>query len=219
MTAAEMLVYFRERYNLSSNVNFGKQDDELYLYLNAAVSRFIKTRVTGNNPRQVGFQGDQKRIDDLRTLVKKESVTLTAESEISNGSNFPMPSDYYIGINCIVNITNSNKTPSDYWTQAKTVDLFTLDDYLHTGNNKPIIDNPLISYYDNKGLVIYDPDDTLAGARLMYVKEPAKISGAQDCDLPEHTHEEVVEIAIKLAIEGIESQRYQTSSDSNMTLE
>ena len=98
MTAAEMLVYFRERYNLSSNVNFGKQDDELYLYLNAAVSRFIKTRVTGNNARQTGFQGDQKRIDDLRTLVTKASVTLTAEAEISNGSNFPMPVDYYIGI-------------------------------------------------------------------------------------------------------------------------
>lgn len=49
---------------------------------------------------------------------------------------------------------------------------------------------------------------------LRYLKKPAVVSlvGNIDCDLPEHTHDEIVKIAVNMALENIEHPRYQTHS-------
>lgn len=171
---------------------------DIFYYLDIAQDRFISDRAKDLS--------NQQNFDDLRTIITKASVTLNVEGEIPNGKNFSLPADYYIGINCIANITNVNKQPSDYWTQAKTVDIFTIDDYIYNGNNKPILDNPLLFYYDNKGIIIYDPEDTLVNARLMYIKNAAGINSSVSSDLPNHTHEEIVEIAVELALKTLSIQ-------------
>jgi hypothetical protein len=47
---------------------------------------------------------------------------------------------------------------------------------------------------------------------MRYIRKPAVISltGAVDCDLPEYTHGEIVEMTVNRLLENIESPRYQT---------
>ena len=50
--------------------------------------------------------------------------------------------------------------------------------------------------------------------QIKYIRKPAAISRrfGVGCELPEHTHHEVVEMAVKSILEGFESPRYQTQS-------
>jgi hypothetical protein len=50
--------------------------------------------------------------------------------------------------------------------------------------------------------------------QLRYIRKPAAMtkSGGVGCELPEHTHHEIVEMAVKSILEGFESPRYQTQS-------
>ena len=43
--------------------------DTILSFINEAVDKFWKTRYSGINFKQRGFEQDQKRTDDLRTLV------------------------------------------------------------------------------------------------------------------------------------------------------
>jgi hypothetical protein len=49
---------------------------------------------------------------------------------------------------------------------------------------------------------------------IKYIRRPAAINYRKGvgCELPEHTHHEVVEMAVKSILEGFESPRYQTQS-------
>ena len=46
---------------------------------------------------------------------------------------------------------------------------------------------------------------------LRYIENPPQIGNKQDCVLADHTHKEIVRMAVVEALEGIESPRYQSS--------
>lgn len=50
--------------------------------------------------------------------------------------------------------------------------------------------------------------------QIKYIRKPAQMSKrfGVGCELPEHTHHEIVEMAVKSILEGFESPRYQTQS-------
>jgi len=50
--------------------------------------------------------------------------------------------------------------------------------------------------------------------QLRYIRKPASMTkrGGVGCELPEHTHHEIVEMAVKSILEGFESPRYNTQS-------
>jgi hypothetical protein len=51
--------------------------------------------------------------------------------------------------------------------------------------------------------------------QIKYIRKPAQISRrfGVGCELPEHTHHEIVEMAVKSILEGFESPRYQTQTN------
>jgi hypothetical protein len=211
MTSSEMVVFFNERYQLSSNFKDDK-DDEVYLYLNAAVGRFIKTRFTGNNSRQANFESDQKRVDDLRTLYSKSSAlsNISTISEISNGKQFDLPNDYLFLIDGYAEI-NSNYVPCEKIVNTQKFS------FIESSFNIPIIRKPKIFIYTSSKIAcLVDPDDfsSFTNLKIDYIRTPNEITVSVNCDLPDHTHEEIVEIAVGLAIEGIENPtRFQTHTD------
>jgi hypothetical protein len=219
MTSNEMIQFFVERYNLSSNSNDDKEDDEIYLLLNAAVNRVIKNRFTGNNDRFVPFDGDQKRSDDLRTLIKKSgelTPSVASISEIPNGKKYTIPTDFMFFIKAFCKIGNN-------WVSCEYVSLKDSYVWIQSQYNLPIIRQGKIIYDDATNFtILVDSDNyaTLTNAIIQYLKKPNVISALVNCDLPDHLHEEIVEVAVGLAIEEIENpQRYQTHSDKLKTVE
>ena len=57
---------------LDNNIEKPTTSDIEY-WLMAGLNKFIKTRYSGINFKQKGFEQDQKRIDDLRTLVTRKT--------------------------------------------------------------------------------------------------------------------------------------------------
>lgn len=49
--------------------------DTIISFINEAIDKFYKTRYSGVNFKAQGFEQTQKRIDDLRTLIKNKKYT------------------------------------------------------------------------------------------------------------------------------------------------
>ena len=76
-----------------------------------------------------------------------------------------------------------------------------------------IQENFIDVYSDNSFIPIF--------VELTYIRHPKKLDSINGigCELPEHSHQEIVEMAVKSILETIESPRYQTQSMENMESE
>jgi len=75
---------------------------EIDIELNKAQSRFINTKYGGNNTYRSGFEESQKRIDDLRTLVREYTGPTTYKGKFDNNidvDKFQLPLDYMYLVN------------------------------------------------------------------------------------------------------------------------
>ena len=63
------------------------EPEEREYWLSQGVRRFCKQRYSGVNPKLEGFEQSQKRIDDLRTLVRETRLTLSAPTSNVNKPN------------------------------------------------------------------------------------------------------------------------------------
>jgi hypothetical protein len=206
------------------------QEEEIDFWLNDAVDRFVKTRYSGNNPFGTSFEQSQKRVDDLRTLVteaRKVPALATdvfdkPHSYIVTTATFPI--DYLLFLNDEVDITFNHSILGTPTTIRTGVTECTSDSYftkvsdpygehvLHLDTARPL------RLFSSKGVeLITDGNNnvyyyTIPYYYMRYIRKPAVISktGAVNCDLPEYTHREIVEMTINKLLENIESPRYQT---------
>jgi hypothetical protein len=75
---------------------------EIDIELNKSMSRFLNTKYGKNNKYGQGFENSQKRIDDLRTLVKEYYAPVIYKEQYSNDywvDQFRLPSDYLYLVN------------------------------------------------------------------------------------------------------------------------
>lgn len=194
------------------------EPEEIDFWLNNAIRKFVKTRYSGMNVKQDGFEQTQKRTDDLRTLI--DGVILTSALlppvvQFPNSEYFDIPSDYWFAIQEEATITISGST-STVGIQEATYDEYRamIDDpfsehKIHYNTAKPI----RIFYKDQVGLV-GDGNYTIDAYLLTYLKAPATVDVTDvrpvDCDLPEHTHDEIIKLTVSMMLENIEQPRYQT---------
>ena len=200
------------------------EPEEIDLWLNNAIETYVKTRYSGTNPKNQSFEETQKRIDDLRTLV--ESVTVSSvsgtASDYPNGYRWDLPaSGYWFTLSEEANIVVGS-TETRVGVTECTIDEYRqkVDDpysehKLHYNTAKP-----LRIFNNNSVELISDGNYTVDDYHLTYLKAPevGDISGT-DCDLPEHTHNEVVKVAVNMMLENIEQPRYRTHSVEVGTME
>jgi hypothetical protein len=201
------------------------QPEELDFWLNDSVNRFIKTRYSGNNPFGTSFEQSQKRVDDLRTIVVETRLVPHSDSSTSSKPNSyivdaaTFPTDYLlflndeVTINFIHSILGTSTSLRSGVTECTSDSYFTKvsDPYgehrLHLDLARPL------RLFSAKGVeLITDGHYSVTYYYMRYIRKPAVISlaAATDCDLPEYTHREIVEMTVNKLLENIESPRYQT---------
>ena len=93
---------------------------EIDLELNKSQMKFIKTRYSQfGNKYMRGFEGSQKRIDDLRTLIKEASINTTYKGQISNKhyvDTAVLPADYMFLVNQRSLSVHNNCEPINFGT-------------------------------------------------------------------------------------------------------
>ena len=209
---------------------------EIDLELNKAIGKFVNLKYGKNNLYNKGFEESQKRIDDLRSIVKEVSgIQPTYEGGYTNRINlytFELPENYRfaLAINLQV-LTKSDCTPLEYdeiqgsfnsqvtngslirtfatakFTQLDDLGTLLMDPFNTTTKAKPLytISGNLIEVYTNDIFIIED-------AKIKYLKNPAvvSLSSGNSCELADHTHQEIVDMAISSILEGIGDPRYRT---------
>jgi len=99
-----------------------------------------------------------------------------------------------------------NKKSSKFVQQD---DIFTM---LKDPFNTTTLENPLYTIRDNK-LDLYTNDIfIIEEVKLTYIRKPAEISLSLQvsCELPEHSHREIVDMAVSSILESIADPRYKT---------
>jgi hypothetical protein len=198
---------------------------EIDFWLNEAIRKFVKTRYSGVNFKRESFEETQKRIDDLRTLVTVQDLTLSdSGANWTNGyaNTTAIPANYWLMVGEEATITVSGTSSRVGVTQCnqneyrqKIDDPFS-EHILHYQTAKP-----LRLFYETSVELISDGNYTVDTYHLTYIKQPTEVvySTGTDCDLPVQTHDEIVKMAADMMLENIESPRYKTHSAEVATME
>ena len=91
--------------------------EEIDIELNKSMSRFINTKYGRNNKYRKGFEESQKRIDDLRTLVREYEAPAIYKERYNNDiwiDQFRLPSDYMYLVNQRSELYIDNCDPMQY---------------------------------------------------------------------------------------------------------
>lgn len=234
MTVAEMQSAVRLGLDKTSSFEYASfLTEELDFWLNEAQERFVKQRLYGNNYKQEKYDQSQKRVDDLRTLIRQSgNLTLNSSYLGSNIKEAVLPvslSDgpymFYLNSSVKDGVNNELQT-------GDTIPVELLSRYTKDVVNNPYIMRPLVYLYNAYSsfytsyvdmiAIVYGDEFIPTTCNVLYVRKPMKlVSGTpgtyetNTCELPEHTHREIVAICVEMLIENIESPRVQTFSQIN----
>lgn len=213
-----MTVAFKQGLDKFDSLNYPDFEiDQIEFLLNQAQDVFVKQRYGSTNVKRESFEQTQKRTEDLKNIVVNQIITplANASDNINTYSRFvTLPTDHWFIIQELTDISYLNCN-----NQTITDRVFT--EAIQHNDYSKIINNPFAQPNENKVLRLMEngrvelipaSNVTITNYRLRYIKKPIRISvtNSVDCELSEHTHQEIVNIAVDIALEGIESKRLQT---------
>lgn len=198
-------------------------------WLNRGLEKFWKTRYSGMNVKSTGFEQDQKRIDDLRTLIKTISISVDKISD--KQYSVSIPNDYVILLGDTVGIQPSDDLYNECWEMDENGEYVvkyndTIESSIETIDRQlsNSLSEHLLKYCSARPLKLIQGDNIclytdgkykISEYRLTYLRRPEKINihlnpFGEYTDMPEHTHSEIVKIAAQMYIENQSNQRVNT---------
>lgn len=190
--------------------------EEIDYWLNQALYQEINTKFTGNNSSKIAFEGSIKRTHDLENLIDTDkNVSATKET----GINRCFIANLFSGnrmffIDAVLNFGNKK-------ANVQLVSHEVAQKFRKTHNNNPWIETP-VGVIQNNSLYIYYDDISMSSESysvdITYVKFPTKVEDLPTAgmnEIPEYMQFEVVNRAVELALEDIESKRVQTKVQLN----
>ena len=242
MTQREFQIEFERRLQLMDPNLVIKEkltSDTIISFINEAIDKFYKTRYSGINFKAQGFEQTQKRIDDLRTLIKNKKYTEGSINKSDRNSySVELPEDYVLLLGDTAGIQPSNLNEcwetnerGEYiikYTDTLESTIETLDRQL--GNSlsehklKYCQARPLKLIQDNNVILYTDGKYKVSEYELTYLAKPSKINSSnitnlEYTDLPEHTHMEIVKMAIQIYLATKPMQHYNAYSNEIASME
>lgn len=229
MTSREMQMAFDVQLQVANpdfRVDLKPDSYTIFHYINQAQEQTVKTRYSGVNAKGESFEQTQKRTDDLRTLLTDVSIspeTGVSPSLKNNSTIFILPSDYFIRVGEEVEITLNDLNGVEI-TKRQGVTPCVSDDYTRMLEN-PYSEHrlhyedakPLRFFYQDAVELVDDGNYECNTYFLRYMRTPIEIRigdgsiTSQDCELPEHMHQEIVNKAVSLYLGSAKDQSYESS--------
>lgn len=230
MTVQEMHYDFKMKLNkIDSEQYRNLRVPEIDWLLNEAQEFFIKSVAFPRVPNYLGFETSQRTIDDIRTIVVENKQL---EKDLINSEDrqkvFILPTDYMFYISAKVTVSKAQCGLKEVRLLIKQHD----DEFEESPfDNSSFEWGDINATFDSKGLRVYsDGTFDIENVKLNYIKEPAYIhnasdfkpegqykslktglnlTGRQNCELPNQTHREIVDIAVMLASSNLDMQNIQ----------
>lgn len=207
MTTTDMIIRVRQGVReLDSYVKGSLFKEEILLQLNIAQNQY-------QYEAYLEKDNNLKRFVDIRTTQKIESITATtpATSKVKNAKEYLFPSDFnFLEDNTLLSV-GSNTKPVDFVVKNE------IENFIETPENIPIVRTPKAFIENNRVVVIHDPFETVGQLHLSYFRKLVTITELVACELPDHTHDKVCELAIMNIIGKRNPETYQIARDLNQT--
>ena len=212
---------FKKKLNkVDSQQNRNLLVPEIDWALNEAQELFIKMVAEPRQRSYLGFEKSQRSIDDIRTLVKSNCI-ITIVNRIA-----PLPADYlfFLKADVLMNKGNCKNIKSRLYIRQHD------DEFEKSPFDKSSFEWRVVNgLFITEGVKVFD-DGTFTNRKLIlsYIRKPSYIhnaaafingtyqlpsgvvlTGKNDCELPAHTHREIVDIAVALVSGELLSPDYQ----------
>lgn len=190
--------------------------DDKQFFLNEAQNSFIHTRIN-NVRKKIGNR--QRELDEIRTLIVK-SKSLVATTLTSLYNEYDLPSDYHYLI--------ADRTATTYCSitreyQNRLMESENITEALHGTHTKPKYNSPISELYGNTLRVYrdYNLTFTINDVNIDYVRDWAEIDlfNGVDCELDDSVHKDIVQLAVNIFLEAVESGRFKTNIEKNTITE
>lgn len=194
--------------------------------INEAIDIFIKSIAEPRTHNNLGFEKKQRTIDDIRPLVKNNvQINVTKISDTEYFAALPADYMFYISSDSIatkgscssVKCRNILKQHDDRHEESP----FDKSNFEWRETN--------IRFYDGGIKIFTDGTFSINRIELNYIRKHAYVhnaqgflptrqyrlpdgnllTGSQDCELPEHTHREIVDIAVLITTGDLGMPDYQ----------
>lgn len=203
----------------SASVAFGGcpafLDEEIDYWLNQGMYQEVSNKFTGLNTLKQPFEQSVKRIHDLEKLVQTDNLIEAVREGSTN--------------RCVVNNLFKDKmffVEGSFRFDSNTSNIILIDhnsskQFKQTYDNLPYIQSPVGVIEEDDLFIYFDPMSMKANkyfVDITYVKYPTKIEDLPEegmIEFPEYMQHEIVNRAVELALEDIESRRVQTKSQLN----
>lgn len=242
MTQREFQIEFERRLQLMDPNLVIKEkltSDTIISFINEAIDKFYKTRYSGINFKAQGFEQTEKRIDDLRTLIKNKKYTESLINKSDRNSySAELPEDYVLLLGDTAGIQPSNLNEcwetnerGEYiikYTDTLESTIETLDRQLNNSLSEHKLKycqaRPLKLIQDNNVILYTDGNYKISEYQITYLAKPSKIDSSnitnlEYTDLPEHTHMEIVKMAIQIYLATKPMQHYNAYSNEIASME
>ena len=216
MNAPEMHYDFKKKFNkIDSNNNRNLLVPEIDWTLNEAQDLYIKMVAEPRFGKLLGFESSQRAIDDIRTIVTSLEIV-----PIDNIITLPENYLYYVRGRVEAEKGNCTITDGKLWIRQHD------DEFEKSPFDRSSFEwKEINGVFNESGIRLFtDGTFTVTNTEITYIRKPLYIHnaqdfkngeynslrdellvGTQDCELPENTHSEIVDLAVLLARGEIQS--------------
>lgn len=225
MTVKEMHYNFKRKLNKVDSAQYKNfQIPEIDNYLNEAQELFIEMVAEPSKRSYLGFEINQASIDDIRTLVVRQGSDSSSCIDVQNNIvslpekylHFTSGNVYMSKGNCTdIKARFHQKQQDDEFEESpfdkssfewREVNGVFFDGGIQLFDDGTFTNKKFCMNYIRKPNLIYDAADFKGGS---YTTLSGKtLTDTSDCELPEHTHKIIVDIAVFLATGEIQSSEY-----------
>ena len=224
MTTREMHYDFKQKFNkIDSQKNKGLLVPEIDWLLNEAAELFVKRVATPKFDNVLGFETSQRVTEDIKTIVVGGTWTPITNNVI------PLPANYQYFVRCRVKLSKGNCKDQVGVLYIRQHNNLFEESTFYNGSFEW---REVNGVYESQGIQSFtDGTFTIDEAKLSYIRKMAYMHNAQDfgagsynhpsgvtltgtvnCDLPDHTHREIVDIAVMLAASEVQTSDLQVKA-------
>lgn len=196
---------------------------EIATLLDKAYLALIAQKFTGNNMRRVQFEGDEKAVEDLQPLVTNAEVNFSPSNK--NNLNYKFAN---FSTNDVMYIIHAMVVSQQMFEYAEQIQSKYMYKFTQSLNNKPWSKNAIYCIQGNKIILIKsrlgeDAEDSGNNFKFIYtyIKYPQKFTDKNNklsqqtniqFELSDSMAEELINIALVMSTEIVESPRMQTKA-------
>lgn len=223
MTPRQMQIAFEKSATYVNEVKEGSiriDSDHVNYYLNQG-GRVIFNKKLNNATKETsdGIKVSQRELDEVKNLIIKNQTLIKDNSlTTSEYDVYTLPDNYYFMI--------ADKTTTSHFTvekiyQNRMYSSERIHEVLEDTHYGTKYNSPVSELANNKLYIYKKSNFTISNVKIDYIKDFTEVNVITDqaMTLDESLHEEVVQMAITIFLENINSGRFRTSIEKNTITE